>query len=214
MMRSTLSLRLSAAGGNGLMPSWPGRKCGPSTAPVTLAPRPAAGQGRTRGRGERAGRGVSSWSGPLDQFDAVAVGSSMNAMCELPCFIGPGLAHDLHALGAQRVAGRIEVVDAMAMWPKPVPRSLLVRVPVVGQFDHRVVGFVAVPDERQREAAGRVVLAAQAGACPVRCSRTAASRRGRGSGSWCATIASRQSPCCLTERPWARQAVPTGSAVG
>ncbi len=73
----------------------------------------------------------------------------------------PGLADDPGPLGAQLVAGAIDVLDAERDVPEAGAELVALRVPVVRELEDGVVALVAVADEGEREAAVRVVLAAQ-----------------------------------------------------
>src|SRR2546428_855443 len=130
-------------------PSRPSR----SAAPCRFAGRLLAGDGAPR----------RSFAAPaeLDQLDLVAVGILDEGDLGAAVLHRPGLAHDPGPLGAQLVAGAIDVLDAERDVPEAGAELVELRVPVVRELEDGVVALVAVADEGEREAAVRVVLAAQ-----------------------------------------------------
>src|SRR5690606_37287184 len=103
----------------------------------------------------------------LDQLDLVAVGRLDEGDHGRAVLHRAGLAGDLHAPGAQRLAGGPDVGnadrDVAEGGAEPVARRLVGAGlgPVVGELEDRRVGLFAIADEGEREATARVVLAAQ-----------------------------------------------------
>src|SRR5215510_13626449 len=102
-------------------------------------------------------------AGPrLDQLDPVAVRVLDEGDLGRAVLHGSGLAHDAGALLAELLAAAVDVVDAEGDVPEARADLVAVGVPVVGQLeDRRRLLLAAVPDEREREPAARIVVAAE-----------------------------------------------------
>ncbi len=98
----------------------------------------------------------------LDELDLVAVGildERDHAAAELH---RPGLARDLAALRAHRIARLVRIGDGDREVAEAVPEVIRLRLPVVRELDHGGLGLVPVTDEGERELAIGIVLAPKA----------------------------------------------------
>src|SRR5690606_24042669 len=97
------------------------------------------------------------------QFDLVAVGVFDEGEDAGAVHHGTGFAHDLAAGGLDLFAGLVDIIhfdgDVTVAGTQVVAGS----VPVVGQLQHGVLGFVTVADEGQGKTPFGVILAAQQG---------------------------------------------------
>src|SRR5690554_4645422 len=133
------------------------------------APGRVASTARRRMRADNAGvarlrytpESVSPAGG--QQFDLVAVGVFDEGEAAGDVHHGPGFAHDLAAGGLALFAGLVDIIhfdgDVTVAGTQVVAGS----VPVVGQLQHGVLGFVTVADEGQGKTPFGVILAAQQG---------------------------------------------------
>src|SRR5690606_11156644 len=97
----------------------------------------------------------------LNELDLVAVRVFDESNDCLPMLHGAGFACNFAAARLDVVTGLVGVFHFDRDVAVAVTEVVAGRVPVVGQFDHRAVGFVLVADEGQGEFAVGVVLAAQ-----------------------------------------------------
>jgi len=95
------------------------------------------------------------------QFDRVAVRILDEGDDGAAGIHGSGFANDLATPGANPFCGGLNVVDFDGDVPVTITQVVALSAPVVGKLQDRLVAFVAVADERQRELAIRIVLLAQ-----------------------------------------------------
>src|SRR5207237_4788618 len=109
----------------------------------------------------RARRSRACPSRALDELDLVAVrilDERDHAAAELH---RAGLARDLAALRLHGLARLVDIGHAERDVAEAVAEIVGLRVPVVGELDHRLLALVAVAHEGERELAVGIVLAPQ-----------------------------------------------------
>src|SRR5690606_29805093 len=140
---------------------------------VLVPPRDAPGRvastARRRMRADNAGvarlrstpESVSAAGG--QQFDLVAVGVFDEGEDAGAVHHGTGFAHDLAADGLDLFAGLVDIIHFDGDVTVAGTQVVAGGVPVVGQLQHGVLGFVTVADEGQGKTPFGVILAAQQG---------------------------------------------------
>src|SRR5690554_1479596 len=97
------------------------------------------------------------------QFDLVAVGVFDEGEDAGAVHHGTGFAHDLAAGGLDLFAGLVDIIHFDGDVTVAGTQVVAGGVPVVGQLQHGVLGFVTVADEGQGKTPFGVILAAQQG---------------------------------------------------
>ena len=105
---------------------------------------------------------TSMFTVPLHQLDAVAVGVFDKGDDRAAMRHRAGRARHLDPGGGELFAGLVDIGHADREMAEGAAQRIGLRlIPVMGQLDHRRIGFVAIADKRQGELAGRVIALAQ-----------------------------------------------------
>src|SRR3989304_8233283 len=71
------------------------------------------------------------------------------------------LTHHIAATPSALVTGGIDIIDLDGDMAKGIAQIIMLDTPIIGQLDHRLLGFFAKTDKGQRELALRIILAPQ-----------------------------------------------------
>ena len=99
--------------------------------------------------------------GELDQLQLVAIGILHEGDHRAPLAHRPRFAHHLAPLGADRLTGGNDVVHPDGDVAVGAAELIAVRIPVMGEFQHRRIRLLAVAHKGQGETAAGVITAAQ-----------------------------------------------------